>query len=287
MSLRELAENLGDRLTDADRQLMDVLLANPRETAFLSGNEIAGRAAVHPATAVRFARKLGFDGYPALRARLQQEMFGVSEAAERMRQRMKRIERGAVLRSLVESEMRMLEKLPDQVSDADLAVAARAVSEASQTFLFAVGHASALSVLLEFRLGRLGYRTRSLKHVARDLAGDLLQARAGDAFILFCINSAYPLVGRILDYARELKANSIVISDMSTLPTRSKPDIFLTASRGPEGEPRSLAVPMALCNAMVLHVSRLDRKKTLRNLEALDGLRGRLERRPEERGSRS
>lgn len=276
MPLRDLAESLGDRLTEADRQLMDVLLASPRETALLSGNEVAQRAAVHPATALRFARKLGFDGYPAFRARLQMELFGVSEAAERMRERIKRLGKDSVLRVLVDSEIKTLDKLHEQVSDADIMAAARAVIRARQTFLFAVGHARALSSLLESRLGRLGYRTQILKHVARDMAINLLQARAGDAFILFSINATHPLVARIIDHARAIRATSIVISDLTGLAARPKPDVVLSASRGPEGEPRSLAVPMTICNALVLHISRLDKERTIRNLELLDGLRDKL-----------
>ena len=277
MPLRDLVGSLGERLTDADRQLADVLLANPHETAFLSGNEVAGRAAVHPATALRFARKLGFDGYPAFRAQLQMELFGVSEAAERMRQRMKRLGKGSVLRTFVDSEIRTLDRLPEQVSDADIMAAARLVIRARQTFLFAVGHARALSSLLEARLGRLGYRTQILKHVARDMAANLLQARAGDTFILFSINAVHPLVPKIIGHARTTGATSIVISDLTGLTTRHDPDVVLAASRGVEGEPRSLAVPMTICNTMILHISRLDKKRTIRNLEALDKLRNSLE----------
>ncbi|MCW5606150.1 MAG: MurR/RpiR family transcriptional regulator, partial [Burkholderiales bacterium] len=136
MLLHDLAANLGERLTEADRRLTDALLAHPRETVFLSANEIAGRAGVNPATAVRYARKLGFDGYPALRARLQQDLFGASEAAERMRQRIRRLGRGSVLKVFIENEIGNLSRLPEQVSDAQLRAAARAVMRAQQTFLF-------------------------------------------------------------------------------------------------------------------------------------------------------
>src|SRR5690606_33094563 len=108
MLLRDLTTNLGERLTEADRRLTNALLAHPRETVFLSANEIAQRAGVNPATAVRYARRLGFDGYPALRARLQQDLFGASEAASRMRERIRRLGKGSVLKTFVETEIRNL-----------------------------------------------------------------------------------------------------------------------------------------------------------------------------------
>lgn len=277
MPLRDLIASLDQRPTATDRRLIDALSVNPRETAFLSANEIAQRAGVNPATAVRFARKLGFEGYPALRAKLQQELFGVSEAADRMRQRIKRLGKESVMKTFVEGEIRHLSRLPEQVSDADIMAAARAVMRARQTFLFAVGHAATLAYLLESRLGRAGYRTQMLKHVPRDMAVNLLQARARDAFILFALNAAHPLVPKIIAHARTVGATSILISDVIGLTVRPSPDIALAAARGAEGEPRSLCVPMAICNTLVLHLSRLDQGKTIHNLERLDDLRKKLE----------
>jgi len=277
MPLRELVAGLELALTDTDRRLIDTLLAHPRETPFLSANEVAQRARVNPATAVRFARKLGFDGYPALRARLQQELFGESEAADRMRQRIRRLGRGSVLKTFIEGEIRNLSRLPEQVADRDIMAAARAVARAGQTFLFAVGHAVALAHLLEARLGRAGYRTQILKHVPRDLATQLLQASSGDAFILFALNTQHPLLPRVVAQARAARARTILITDITGPVAGPRPDVTLAASRGAVGEPRSLTVPMTLCNTLVLHLSRLDQGRTLRNLERLDALRRALE----------
>ncbi len=277
MSLNELVARIDDRLTVADRRLVDVLLANPRDAVFLSANEIAQRAGVNPATAVRFARKLGFGGYPELRATLRQDLLGVSEAAERMRQRIRRVARGSVLKTFVESEIHNLGRLLEQVADADIQPAARAVMRASQIFLFAVGHAGALAHLLDSRLGRAGYQTRIMKHVSRDMAAELLQARARDVFILFAFNEVHPLVAKIAAHARTAGAICILVTDIPAQPVRPVPDIVLAATRGGDGDPRSLSVPMAICNALVLHLSRLNQRKTLLNLERLDKLRRKLD----------
>jgi DNA-binding MurR/RpiR family transcriptional regulator len=277
MALRELIEARGQDWTETDRRLIDTLLAHPRETALLSTNELAKRASVHPASAVRFARKLGFDGYPPLRTRLQMELFGVPEAAERMRKRIAHIGKGSILQAFVDSEIRTLARVTEQLSDADLVPAARSVAGARHIFLFAVGHAAALAYLLEARLGRLGCSTQILKHIPRDAAVNLLQAQAGDAFVLFALNSIHPLVPRILEHARSIGAKSTLITDLIGARLRAAPDVLLAATRGAEGEPRSLAVPMTLCNALLLHVSRLARQKTLRNLKRLDTIRSKLE----------
>src|SRR3546814_11075156 len=58
-------------LTNSDRRIIEILLAQQSEAAFLSAAQLAERAQVHETTATRLAQKLGFAGYPELRAHLQ------------------------------------------------------------------------------------------------------------------------------------------------------------------------------------------------------------------------
>lgn len=276
MSLHELLDRFDRKLTAADRRLAEVLLAAPRETAFLSASEVAQRAGVNAATAVRFARKLGCAGYPELRNLLREELFGVSDAASRMRERMRRLAGRSVLKTFVENEIANLARLPEQVSDADLRAAARAVGRAGQVCLYAVGHAAALVRLLDSRLGRAGCRTRILSPVARDMAADLAQLRRHDVLVLFALNTVPPLMPKIIAEARAAGAVCVLITDIPAPPLKPAPQIVLSAGRGPAGEPRSLAVPMTLCNALVLQLSRLDPRRTLASLEKLDRVRRRL-----------
>lgn len=278
MNLHDLLGSFGGKLTAADRRLVDAILADPRETAFCSTNEIAKRAAVHPTSAVRLARKLGFDGYPELRAHLRAGLFGMADEATRVQARIKKLGKGSVLTAFVESEIRALNELPKQVADTDIAAAARAVLRARQVFLFAVGQAGILARFLELRLSRAGYyRMHVLKYYARDLAAALLHAHARDVFILFAFNVVHPRLIRIVELTRTIGATSVVISDIAGLKLRPGPDVMLAASRGVEGEARSLAVPMAICNTLILQIARLDRGKTVRNLEKLEALRAKLD----------
>ena len=128
MSLRQIVEDHSGRLTKSDRRLVQVLLSNPRESAFLSTQDLAERAAVHPTTAVRLARKLGFGGYPDLRAKLQDELFGESHAVERVQQRLEHLGHGS-LEAFVQSEIATLSALPSQISQQELEKTAETLVE--------------------------------------------------------------------------------------------------------------------------------------------------------------
>ncbi len=277
MILQELLERNSGELTRTDRKLASVLLAHPRDSAFLSTNEIAERAAVHPASAVRLARKLGFAGYPALRSALQMELFNETAAAERVRRRIEHLGKGEVLKAFVQSEIRALSLLPERVDDKRIITAARAIVRARTVFLFGTGHAETLARLLEIRLARGGYDAVVLAAEAREAAAALQRARRGDAFVLFAFYSISSMVQRILAHARELQATTIIITDIVNSSQLPRADVILAAPRGETGEARSLVVPMTICNTIVLQVSRLDRGRMIRNLEKLEAIRTRLE----------
>jgi DNA-binding MurR/RpiR family transcriptional regulator len=277
MILQELLERNSDQLTRTDRKLASVLLAHPRDSVFLSTNEIAERAAVHPASAVRLARKLGFAGYPALRSALQMELFNETAAAERVRRRIEHLGKGEVLKAFVQSEIRALSLLPERVDDKRIIAAARAIVRARTVFLFGTGHAETLARLLEIRLARGGYDAVVLAAEAREAAAALQRALRGDAFVLFAFYSIPSTVQRILAHARELQATTIIITDIVNPAQLPRADVILAATRGETGEARSLVVPMTICNTIVLQVSRLDRGRMIRNLEKLEAIRARLE----------
>jgi DNA-binding MurR/RpiR family transcriptional regulator len=272
MTLQEVIEQYEGQLTKTDRKVVEELLANPREGAFLSLPELAMRAEVHPTSAVRLARKLGFDGYPGLRSQLQAELLDVPPPAERVRERLAHMGGGSILSALVESEIAALRRLPDLIAQPDVEKAARAIMRARRIYVFGRNHAIALMQLMTLRLTRSGYAARTMKRYGMELADDLLDLSAKDLLLGFSFTKPPEDLQAALIYARKAGARTIVISDHSGATLRPGPDILLAASRGARGESQSLTVPMAICNTLILEISRLDRGRSLKNLEKLDAL---------------
>lgn len=275
MSLRQIVEDHSGHLTKSDRRLVQVLLTNPKESAFLSAQELAERAAVHPTTAVRLARKLGFGGYPDLRAKLQNDLIGVSHAVERVQRRLEHLGHGS-LDAFVQSEVATLNALPSQISQQDMEKTARTIIKGKNIFLFGYGHSEALVSLMDIRLSRSGYLTRTMREPARHLAADIENIRPGDVVLMFVFNTIEPIVPAILERAKKFGATSIVISDPVGPLLRPHPDILLSASRGEVGEARSLTVPMAICNTLILVISEIDNGKSIDHLASVSGLRKEL-----------
>jgi DNA-binding MurR/RpiR family transcriptional regulator len=77
----------GSTLTSAERRVAEVVLSRPQLVGFGTVADLAEAAGAGAATVVRLAAKLGFDGFSALQASVQQDLAQqLRPAAERIRE---------------------------------------------------------------------------------------------------------------------------------------------------------------------------------------------------------
>lgn len=70
-NISELIANAGDRLTQTDRRIAEAVLAEPTLLAFGTVSDLATRVEISRPSVVRFANKLGFEGYTELQEHIR------------------------------------------------------------------------------------------------------------------------------------------------------------------------------------------------------------------------
>jgi DNA-binding MurR/RpiR family transcriptional regulator len=270
MSLTEIIAARRDELTEADRRLIEVLLADRAAGSFLPAHRVAGQAGVHASTAGRLARKLGFTSYREMRGALQDAVVADLDASVRVRRRLSRVSGSSLLGSVVDGEIRALSALATQISDSDIAEAAGLLRDAGRILVFGEGHASSLADLFVRRLVRSGYRAAVVAHADWQAADQLLGLTAGDVVVALVFRHESPAAVRIISHAQNVGAGTLLITDRRT----GMPDcnMQLVADRGERGEFHSLTVPMAICNTLILELSRTDRGRSLKTLSQVEAL---------------
>ncbi len=125
----EVADRIGrtsTTLTTAERRVAEVVLANPQLVAFGTVADLAEGAGSGAATVVRLATKLGYEGFSALQASVQQDLANqLRPAAERIRDpavhdslsRHLQLELGNVQTTLGELDQGALADVVDHLSD--------------------------------------------------------------------------------------------------------------------------------------------------------------------------
>ena len=276
-SFESLINSFEGKLTDADQELIGIILGEPSEAVYLSSAELASKAAVHASTVVRLARKLGFDGFPEMRQKLRQDVEFKKNSSDKIRQRIDLIEKGSNLSDLIESEIAAIAAISNTVSQNQIDDVVNKIYKAKSIFIVGRGSAAPLMTHFERRLRRSGIQCRvALNLQRRDLAEQLIGIQKGDAIVVFgfqSINSLPSGYSSLIESAKSIGAYSIAIGDSTILTARPKPDLVLSVSRPKEGVMQLRSGPMLICEALAMTLLHKKSKKAVRGVESLEHLR--------------
>ncbi|CAN7679562.1 MULTISPECIES: MurR/RpiR family transcriptional regulator [Ensifer] len=273
MTLIDRIKAQSKRLTEADQKLIATMLENRAEAAFLSGPQLSQRASVHEATVTRLAQKLGYRGFPDLRAQLQREVLDDQDAATRMRRSVAKVEHGDYLTDLIAAEISALETLARSVPQSDVDLAADIIFEGRRVFVFGQGHAQSVAGFLQRRLDRFGMTTIALTGRGRDIAERMVSMDKSDVVIALAFRKQPQSYAPLVQHARRVGARTILISDLAGPLMEPIADLMLAAPRGRSGsEFQTPTIPFAIVNGIVLTIAGRHEREVIGRLEKLSEL---------------
>jgi DNA-binding MurR/RpiR family transcriptional regulator len=170
-------------------------------------------------------------------------------------------------------EVQYLTEASHSIDPADFATAVDILLSGHRIFVFASGPSGILAELAEFRFRRLGILTIAMRESGRHLLEKLQLLQPGDAVVAAGFHHMRPELLAVLDHARATGCRSILLTDTLGAVLRDKPDVILSARRGPVGTFHSLTVPMAILNALILAVAMARPEESLAALNHLQQLR--------------
>ncbi|POF33618.1 MurR/RpiR family transcriptional regulator [Roseibium marinum] len=269
--LSELITRNASKLTGSDTRLLDVLIQDPIRAVLENGTEVSSRAGVHPASAIRLARRLGFDGYPEFRAFLKANLVegdaDFENPAARMAARLVRAEEGQVLSSVIDSEITALEALRNTVADADIRRFSQTLRDSRKIFVLGRGHAASLSSLISLRLQRSGYDAIDLGERMHQFAETINTMSSDDTVWMLAFRRPVQMVQDVNRIAAERGAKRLALTDVHAARFDPPPLHHISAARGEAGESQSLVVPMTIANAVILDLAGIDDGRSIRSLK--------------------
>ncbi|MCK6628800.1 MAG: MurR/RpiR family transcriptional regulator [Anaerolineae bacterium] len=146
------------KLNGSAQKVAEFILNSPQETINLTITELASRAGVSEASISRFARSLGYSGFHALKIRLAEDI--VSPMMIIHEDLMPDDEPATAVQKAMTVGLRSLEDTIRILEMPVLEAAIRALCEARQIELFASGNSIPIAMDFNFRLTKIGLRSR-------------------------------------------------------------------------------------------------------------------------------
>jgi DNA-binding MurR/RpiR family transcriptional regulator len=280
MNTQDFNQIISDKygqLTKGEKQIANYLLKNQDESAFLSVGDLSERLGLSEATLVRFARKLDFDSYPAMREALQENFRLRVNHSTRLRNRLDDLrEAGDIFEKVTVAEIDYLTEALQTVDRGALHQAVTRMIASDRIYVFGTGPSISLVHLLNLRLTRFGKQVIPLTIAGRETLEPLLLMTERDLLFAIGFFDVNPALQIVLNYAREVSCPSILLTDTLGSVVGEKVDIILAAKRGPVSAFHSLVVPMTIINTLLLEIANRDQEVVTANLDKLDQLRARL-----------
>ncbi len=199
-------------LSPAHRRVADHLLADGRRAALVPAAEIARDLGLSEATVVRFARSLGYSGYPRLREQLRERFLTHATSLDRLAATSGAGRTGVLARVLTDDSDAIMGTLA-QIAPRTFDEVVRRIVAARRVYIAGFRGSAGIALVLGMGLRVLLPETRVLSVNVGDTAEELLSLRRGDVVVVISYLRYSGQTLEILRYAHDAGARTIAITD--------------------------------------------------------------------------
>ena len=261
-----------NQFSKSQRRIADYILEHYSKAAYLTAARLGQQAQVSESTVVRFAFELGFDGYPALQAALQETVRSKLTSLQRMEVAGDRQEEGEpVLDQVLNKDVEQIYRTLEQTDRAAFAGAVESIHQAKTVYLLASGSAAFLAGFLNFYFRLVLPNVRLIQSAsASELFEQILRVGKGDIVIGISFPRYSKKTVNALRYARKNGAQVVAITDSEFSPLAAQADYLLLARSDMVSFADSLVAPLSLINALIAAVGQRRQEETRRVLDRLE-----------------
>lgn len=263
-----------ESLNGAQRRLGRYLQNDSSALLLSNVNDLAQAVGVSKATVVRFAKTLGYAGFPELKRDIQKEMRRKLRAADRMEETFAQL-RGEenILAKLINRDIQLLQETVQAVSYPDFHKAVELILRARKVFLIGLNASMALAYLLHFRLVRVKKDAHWIFLTGgTSLLEQLSFMQPDDVLIAIDFLQAPREIQTALQHAKKISASILGITDFPSSPIAKSAHVCLYAKRGLHTTVNSLTPAFSLVNALAIAVGWAKQSDSIKALTDLDQL---------------
>jgi DNA-binding MurR/RpiR family transcriptional regulator len=240
-----------DKLTNSQKRIAETIIEDPEFVAFATVDKLASRLDVAASTVVRFAYKLGLDGYQDLQERIRKQIREQYRAAgEGDGATPTSHLTGTAFGESLERDLAHLQRTARSLSRDVLEQAVTALADAEHVYVtgdltsYCLAHFTAIAV------GRTRERVRLVQADAQG-ATALLEMGPDDVLLAYTFPPYSRNVLRVVDSAVRRRTLTIGVTDAAISPVGQRVSIVLSAVASGIGPQNTLVPGLAVANALV------------------------------------
>jgi DNA-binding MurR/RpiR family transcriptional regulator len=263
-----------DSLNGAQRRLGHYLQNDSSALLLSNVRDLAQAVGVSKSTVVRFAKSMGYKGFPEFKREIQKEMRGKLRAAARMEETFAELgDDENIFAKQIKRDIQLLQETLQAASFPDFQKAVEIIWRAQKVFIIGLNASMALAYLLHFRLVRVKKDTRWLFLTGgTSLLEQLAFMNPTDVLIAIDFLQVPREVQAALQHAKKIGTPILGITDFPSSAIAKAADVCLYAKRGLHTTVNSLTPAFSLVNALAIAVVWTKKADSIKALSDLDRL---------------
>jgi DNA-binding MurR/RpiR family transcriptional regulator len=268
--LRRVQADL-ERLPKSQRPFARYLLTHLDAAVFLPLAKLARRTQSSESSIIRFAKGLGYKGFPEFRKDLQALLRDQLAPPERLHRAGPLPENPeAILELMLQRGVANLTETRKQINPVSLLATAEAIISAGSKYIVGLRGSAGVAKTLGFFLNQILPGVHVVTEGPPGLFDALFSLRKGDALLAVAYPQFTKATGDALRIARSKEALTITITNHPLSPYAQMAHIALVARSGPVTLGNSYVAAMYLVDALIHVVLNLCGEASLRRLETLE-----------------
>ena len=264
-------EGMTGEFSKGQKKIAGYILENYDKAAFMTAGKLARLADVSESTVVRFAAELGYEGYPEMRRALEDMVRSRLTSVQRIKVAKDRIDKRNILSHVLSSDIENIRHTMLETDSGDFARAVDTIVGAKNIYILGLRASSFLAYFMGFYFNLLFNNSRVVSESpASEVFEQIVRLSEDDVLIAISFPRYSRRTVRAMQYARDIGAKTIAITDCRTSPLVSPSDIPLCARSDMVSFLDTLVAPLSLVNALIVAVSEKAPGDLYANFERLE-----------------
>jgi len=266
-----IIEEASGGFSKGQKRIADYILANYEKAAFMTAVKLAQKAGVSESTVVRFAAELGYNGYPAMRRALNEIIRSRLTSVQRIQVAKEIMDSHDILPYVLSSDIEQIRLTMEETDQGDFTRAVDEIVNAKNIYILGLRSASFLANFMGYYFSLLFNNSRVINDsFTGEVFERIIRLSEGDVLIAISFPRYSRRTIRAMEYARDVGARIIAITDCKSSPLFSLADIPLCARSDMVSFIDTLVAPLSLVNALIVAVSEKAPGDLYANFELLE-----------------
>jgi DNA-binding MurR/RpiR family transcriptional regulator len=258
-------------LPQAQRRLLEFIMAHEEESVFLRIGDLARRGKVSQATVTRLSRALGFRGFPDFQKELQRLFRNKLTTTSRLQKTVEKVaSEKDVLTKVLQTDMENIAGTLRGIPLPEFRRFVQCLASADRIVIVGLRSIHSLAVFMAVALEFLQREVWLVQPGIGDMWDRMASLKKGDVVLGISFPRYTKETVELLRWAKTRRMKTLAITDSPISPLAQHADHVLTARYQMDSFIESFTAPLSLINAIVTALGIQDRTRTLVSLRKLE-----------------